>query len=437
MKRCNACDEEFANKFSFCPVDGTPLNDLAAALLGQGSPADKDIGLNASLALTGSGAAASATDQQVAAARTAFKLTIIGGTGLPRRLAAELSFVIVQMKIAWPAFKRDPLGSSAHGLAALACGFSKVLLTPNAIAGGATALLLVLSAVLALLLFGHSGPTATEGADIEQPVVQIVSLRPPDPNATPEGDGVGAGASGRVGLATGKGEGSKPDAQRSGGGGGGGENNPLPQSHGAVPQSSAIPAPINPPLPNAVLPVAGIDVDAALLKSVPSANFGDPRSNTTVASKGPGDGGGIGNANGQGIGEGNGDGFGKGNDGGIGGGDKKPGGGGPGGANGNDPRDSDRVFPPKDVTQRARVIAKPEPGYTEEARKTGITGTVVLRVVFSVTGQVTNIQAVRPLPGGLTEKAIAAAHQIRFVPAMRYGQPVSVYMQLEYNFNLY
>src|SRR5216684_1521224 len=35
MKRCNACDEVFENKFSFCPVDGTPLNELAAALVGR------------------------------------------------------------------------------------------------------------------------------------------------------------------------------------------------------------------------------------------------------------------------------------------------------------------------------------------------------------------------------------------------------------------
>ena len=36
-----------------------------------------------------------------------------------------------------------------------------------------------------------------------------------------------------------------------------------------------------------------------------------------------------------------------------------------------------------------------------------------------------------------TEKAIGAARQIRFVPARKNGQPVSMYMQLEYNFNLY
>ena len=35
------------------------------------------------------------------------------------------------------------------------------------------------------------------------------------------------------------------------------------------------------------------------------------------------------------------------------------------------------------------------------------------------------------------ERAIAAARQIKFVPAMKGGHPVSVFMQLEYNFNLY
>jgi hypothetical protein len=50
---------------------------------------------------------------------------------------------------------------------------------------------------------------------------------------------------------------------------------------------------------------------------------------------------------------------------------------------------------------------------------------------------VTNIHAVQSLSAGLTERAISAARQIRFVPATRNGQAVSMYMQLEYNFNLY
>jgi hypothetical protein len=38
------------------------------------------------------------------------------------------------------------------------------------------------------------------------------------------------------------------------------------------------------------------------------------------------------------------------------------------------------------VTSKARVLSKPEPTYTEAARKNQITGTVVLRAVFSSGG---------------------------------------------------
>ena len=52
-------------------------------------------------------------------------------------------------------------------------------------------------------------------------------------------------------------------------------------------------------------------------------------------------------------------------------------------------------------------------------------------------GEVASIRAIQSLPFGLTEKAIAAARQIRFHPATYNGRPVNVHMQLEYNFNLY
>ena len=89
------------------------------------------------------------------------------------------------------------------------------------------------------------------------------------------------------------------------------------------------------------------------------------------------------------------------------------------------------------MSSRARVLSKPEPSYTESARKNQITGTVVLRAVFSSSGAVTNISTIRGLPDGLTERAISAAKQIKFSPATKDGHPVSMWMQLEYNFNLY
>jgi TonB family protein len=99
--------------------------------------------------------------------------------------------------------------------------------------------------------------------------------------------------------------------------------------------------------------------------------------------------------------------------------------------------DYSKVFSPKEVDQKARILSRPEPTYTEEARQNKVAGTIVLRMVFSASGQVTNITAVSALPYGLTERALVAARQIKFAPAIKDGRAVSQYMQVEYNFNLY
>ena len=99
--------------------------------------------------------------------------------------------------------------------------------------------------------------------------------------------------------------------------------------------------------------------------------------------------------------------------------------------------DPNKVFTTRQVTQKARIISRPEPMYTESARKFGVTGTVVLRAVFSSDGQVTNVKVVKRLPHGLTDVAIMAARRIRFIPAQIDGRPVQQYIQIEYNFNLY
>jgi TonB family protein len=109
----------------------------------------------------------------------------------------------------------------------------------------------------------------------------------------------------------------------------------------------------------------------------------------------------------------------------------------PAGATPENSNDVLRILPSKVVTRKVIVGSKPEPSYTEDARRNQITGTVVLKVVFNGKGQVTNINVVSGLPHGLTERAVAAARQIRFIPAVKDGRKVSMWMQLEYNFNLY
>ena len=334
--------------------------------------------------------------------------------------------------------KRDPVGFGKRSVAEIALRLRTSLTAPAWLAAIATAVLVVVSGVLILLVSDQLSKENVRAQSNREEPAEVVELLP-NPSAPTEDQGVGAGTKGRVGFRSGKGEGSAPEVKKSTGGGGSGDHDPLPAQVGKIPPPSEIPASIPkfPPTHQQILPVAGVDLDPALWKNLPMANYGDPRSNSSSPSNGPGNGGGMGTTNGSGIGEGLGPGLGPGQDGNVGGDRKGIGGNKEGGGYGNNPEDQDRVYPAPQVTERARVLAKPEPQYTEEARRNLVMGTVVLRVVFSRNGEVTNIRALHALPFGLTEKAIAAARLIRFRPATKDGRPVNVYMQLEYNFNLY
>lgn len=95
------------------------------------------------------------------------------------------------------------------------------------------------------------------------------------------------------------------------------------------------------------------------------------------------------------------------------------------------------VFRHDEVTSRAFILKKPEPSFTEEARQAGVTGVVRLRAVLAADGQVRHIIALKRLPAGLTEACVSAARKIKFRPATVGGAPVSQWVVLEYNFNIY
>src|SRR5262249_23762460 len=72
----------------------------------------------------------------------------------------------------------------------------------------------------------------------------------------------------------------------------------------------------------------------------------------------------------------------------------------------------------------ARILEKPRPAYTEEARRLHIEGEVQLEIVFRANGVIHILRVVRGLGHGLDENAVQAARTIRFIPAMRDGRPV-------------
>jgi TonB family protein len=517
MKFCSTCKEEFADKFSFCPVDGTPLNLLVSD--SQEIISEPAINIpepvvttpepvNVSQAFEASEAIPAAAGSTALVSRGEYHLTMIDDETLVGRLAKEVGDVAHQYQLTWPEFKRDPFGFTKRSLVGYGQMLSKFFANRNVLAGLGVAVIvmaillgiislldraqpggisrsgfitfaaiagLILAAVFAtwvrksqsgavlgapeaesnnavagmvvafsffLLLIGggviynfwQKRADLAKEKEAEQLVVQqFIDI----PNEQPTPD------EGTAGLNKGKGGGSKPKQEKPGGGGGGGREEQKPASFGKTPQASltvpqvVAPDPHPPVIKNPVLPMAATVVADPMLVPPDARNlaYGDPKSKSTETSSGPGTGNGIGTGTGGGIGPGEGGGIGPGRGGNIGGGDYHEGGGGPGGGGGG--TDYNKVFSGKEVNSKAKVLSKPEPQYTEEARKNQVTGTVVLRAVFTSGGQVTNIRAVSGLPYGLTERAIAAARQIKFVPATKDGRQVSMYIQLEYNFNLY
>ena len=99
--------------------------------------------------------------------------------------------------------------------------------------------------------------------------------------------------------------------------------------------------------------------------------------------------------------------------------------------------ESEKVYRSPELTTKVRLLSKPEPAYTAAAKAEAVNGRVILRCVFAGDGTVKHLLVLRSLPAGLTEASIAAAKQIKFVPATINGKPVSMVIQLEYNFNFY
>ena len=92
---------------------------------------------------------------------------------------------------------------------------------------------------------------------------------------------------------------------------------------------------------------------------------------------------------------------------------------------------------PMSPASRIVILHKEKARYTEIARLNKVQGSVLLSVVFTEEGKVTDINVIRGLPDGLTRRAIDATLKVQFQPATRDGKAVSVKGSLEYTFGLY
>jgi TonB family protein len=81
-------------------------------------------------------------------------------------------------------------------------------------------------------------------------------------------------------------------------------------------------------------------------------------------------------------------------------------------------------------------ITCPDAKYTEAARAKKLNGTVALSAVITATGDVTSIYVVKPLPLGLTQRAIHTIKDWKLKPAMKDGKPIAVRVDITVTFRL-
>jgi protein TonB len=85
---------------------------------------------------------------------------------------------------------------------------------------------------------------------------------------------------------------------------------------------------------------------------------------------------------------------------------------------------------------RPEVLYQVQPRYSEQARRAGVQGMVIVEAVIDEQGQVTKVRLIRGLPMALDQAAMQAVQQWRFKPAMLNGHPVKVFYTLTVNFTI-
>jgi TonB family protein len=105
-------------------------------------------------------------------------------------------------------------------------------------------------------------------------------------------------------------------------------------------------------------------------------------------------------------------------------------------ANDDKPGPADHPYKMAEVTTGPGVIDKIDPEYTEEARASKISGSVLLSLVVGIDGLAHDINVVRGIDSGLDLNAVDAVQQWHFRPGTKDGEPVAVRAQVEVNFKL-
>jgi TonB family protein len=94
----------------------------------------------------------------------------------------------------------------------------------------------------------------------------------------------------------------------------------------------------------------------------------------------------------------------------------------------------EKIYSSDEVTKPAVIISNPKLDYKMAAGNNDVDGVVRLSMTLSSSGRVENIQVVNGLSLGQNNASIRTARQIKFMPAVKDGLPVSQSHTQEYTF---
>lgn len=88
------------------------------------------------------------------------------------------------------------------------------------------------------------------------------------------------------------------------------------------------------------------------------------------------------------------------------------------------------------VDKKPKQLNAPQPTYTTQARRNGVEGEVVMRILIGEDGKVLRANVTKGLPDGLDDQALNAVYQLKFEPAMKDGIPVKYWISVIIEFRL-
>src|SRR6185312_14535561 len=164
MKFCSECQEEFAEKFSFCPVDATPLTPMIRAEEPSVTAVPSNGGaviLSSEPELEDEMTAAAAASSRALVPRGEYHLTIMSDAGLASRLGGEIKDVAHEYELTWPEFKRDPIGFTKRSIIGYGQVATRFLANRNVVLAMSVSVIALIALAGIVLLLDKSNSAKT------------------------------------------------------------------------------------------------------------------------------------------------------------------------------------------------------------------------------------------------------------------------------------